>query len=67
MNTPNAVAVDAAGNVFIADGGNNVIRRVDSTGTITTFAGSYGLGPGYGGDGGRLPPTPSSTSPQASP
>lgn len=52
LNAPNAVAVDAAGNVFIADGGNNVIRRVEPTGTISTFAGNYGLGPGYAGDGG---------------
>ena len=45
------VAVDAAGNLFIADSGNNVIRRVDaSSGTITTAAGNGT--PSYGGDGG---------------
>jgi autotransporter-associated beta strand protein len=52
LNVPNSVAVDAAGNLYIADSGNNVVRRVDPSGTITTFAGSYGLGPGYSGDGG---------------
>jgi sugar lactone lactonase YvrE len=58
LSTPNSVAVDSAGNVYIADAGNNRIRRVDaSTGKITTFAGassgsgSY-TGTGTGGDGG---------------
>lgn len=36
---PRGVAVDAAGNVYIADEGNHRIRRVDSSGTITTIAG----------------------------
>jgi uncharacterized protein (TIGR03437 family) len=56
LNTPNGVAVDAAGNVYIADAGNNAIRRVDaSTGIITAFAGTGGCcyaGTGTGGDGG---------------
>jgi sugar lactone lactonase YvrE len=37
LNLPSAVAADAQGNVYIADYGNSVIRRVDSTGAITTF------------------------------
>ena len=44
------IAVDGAGNLFIADTGNDCIRRVDRSGTITTVAGT-GVG-GYGGDGG---------------
>jgi sugar lactone lactonase YvrE len=34
---PEAVAADGNGNVYIADSGNSVIRKVDKTGTITTF------------------------------
>jgi len=59
LTEPTGVAVDSAGNVYIADAGNNVIRRVDAqAGTITTVAGDYaadqangGLG-GFSGDGG---------------
>ena len=51
LNAPTSVAVDAAGKVYIADSGNNVIRVV-SGGTISTIAGStVGVG-GYSGDGG---------------
>ncbi len=49
---PFGVRVDAAGNLFIADTENNVIRRVDLTGTIITVAGNFGLGAGYTGDNG---------------
>jgi len=44
LNGPTSLAVDAAGNVYIADG---VVRKVDTSGKITTFAGG-----GHGGDGG---------------
>ena len=40
LNAPYGVAVDAEGNVFVADSGNNVIRKIDTTGIITTFAGN---------------------------
>jgi sugar lactone lactonase YvrE len=56
LNDPDAVAVDSAGNVYIADYSNSRIRRVDaSTGIITTFAGNGNCcyaGAGTGGDGG---------------
>lgn len=54
LNDPVDVAVDSSGNLYIADAGNNVIRKV-SNGTITTFAGNNTLGAGYTGDGGAAP------------
>ena len=50
LNSPNGVTVDSAGNLFIADTLNNVIRKVDTSGNITTFVGN-GV-QGFGGDGG---------------
>ena len=51
LDSPYAVAVDNSGNLYIADHNNNVIRKVDNTGTIYTIAGTYGIA-GYSGDGG---------------
>lgn len=51
LSKPYAVAIDASGNVVIADSGNHRVRRVDSAGRITTIAGT-GV-PGFTGDGGR--------------
>ena len=47
---PYGVAVDSKNNVYIADYGEHVIRKV-SSGTITTIAGIGGIA-GYSGDGG---------------
>jgi sugar lactone lactonase YvrE len=41
LNTPGGVAVDPAGNVYIADDGNNRIRKIDTSGIITTIAGGF--------------------------
>lgn len=49
LNTPQGLAVDSAGNVYIADTLNNRVRRVDADGTITTVAGIGAAG--YAGDG----------------
>ncbi|MEZ5367347.1 MAG: hypothetical protein R2748_34655 [Bryobacterales bacterium] len=40
MNTPRGLAVDDDDNVYIADSGNNRIRRVNAKGIIKTIAGS---------------------------
>jgi trimeric autotransporter adhesin len=49
LDFPRAIAVGTGGEWYIADGSNNVIRKVSTAGIITTFAGT-GL-PGYAGDG----------------
>src|SRR5271155_1652560 len=52
LSLPGGIAVDRAGNLYIADTANNVVRRVDaSTGLIETFAGRP-LQSGNTGDGG---------------
>jgi len=49
FNSPTDVALDGSGNVYITDNNNDRIRKVDTSGIITTFAGTgYG---GYNGDG----------------
>lgn len=50
LNTPEGLALDPAGNLYIADTKNHVIRKVDSSGIITTFAGIGTVG--FSGDGG---------------
>jgi hypothetical protein len=49
LDSPSGVAVDDAGNIYIADTDNNRIRRVDPSGTITTIVGDGTAS--YGGDG----------------
>jgi sugar lactone lactonase YvrE len=49
LNTPHGIAVDGAGNVYIADPPNQRIRKVDTSGQITTVAGNGSSG--YNGDG----------------
>jgi uncharacterized protein (TIGR03437 family) len=50
LNTPQGVAADAAGNLYLADTLNNVVRKVSPNGTISNFAGNGGAG--SSGDGG---------------
>src|SRR5262249_12700189 len=47
---PQGLAIDAAGNLYIADTNNNRIRRIDTGGVITTVAGTGSQG--FTGDGG---------------
>jgi len=50
LNGPTDIKSDRWGNIYIADAGNNKIRKVDTTGHISTFAGT-GVN-GFFGDGG---------------
>jgi sugar lactone lactonase YvrE len=48
---PSAIAVDASGNVFVADSGNDTIRKVSSNGLVSTIAGQAGIAGSIDGAG----------------
>jgi sugar lactone lactonase YvrE len=50
VSSPYGVLADAAGNIYIADAGNNRVRKISATGIISTVAGDGT--PSFGGDGG---------------
>lgn len=57
---PRAVAVDATGNVYVADSGNSTIRKITSGGTVATLAGlpgTTGSQDGFGSEGFFTDPT----------
>jgi hypothetical protein len=49
LNYPTGVSLDAAGNIYVSDWGNNRLREVSASGNIWTVAGNGGSG--YSGDG----------------
>src|SRR5579859_596827 len=49
---PNGIALDTAGNIYIADVGGSVIRKVNAAGVISTAAGFAGQKTQFSGDGG---------------
>lgn len=48
---PTGVAVDATGNIYVADGGDHTVRKVTPGGSVTTLAGSSGQGGSSDGTG----------------
>ncbi len=50
LNYPDGIAIDVAGNIYVADESNNLIRKINSAGIISRVSGTGTSG--YSGDGG---------------
>lgn len=51
FNSPRGIAVDAFGNLYVTDGGNDTIRRITAAGVVTTIAGLAGTSGSADGSG----------------
>ncbi len=50
LHNPNSIAIDTSGNIYVTDNANHCIRKINTSGIISTYAGN-GVG-GFSGDGG---------------
>lgn len=51
FNFPAGIAIDTSGNLFVTDRGNHTIRKIDTAGAVTTFAGVAGFSGASDGTG----------------
>lgn len=51
FNQPLGITIDGSGNLYVADGSNQVIRKVTSQAVVTTIAGAFGSGGAIDGTG----------------
>jgi uncharacterized protein (TIGR03437 family) len=52
LNNPTRLLVDASGNLYFSDSGNNVVRQISTSGSIRRVAGNANASAGFAGDGG---------------
>ena len=51
FNKPIGVAIDSSGNIYVADNANHQIRKIDSSGNVTTLGGQVGIAGSTNGQG----------------